>query len=40
MKSRFALKFYPLGREQVIALRERLDTLHRQKAEQYTMIGG
>ncbi|MCS7285685.1 MAG: MFS transporter [Anaerolineae bacterium] len=30
-----ALKFYPLGKEQVIALRERLNTLHQQKAEQY-----
>jgi GPH family glycoside/pentoside/hexuronide:cation symporter len=35
-----ALKFYPLGKEQVTALRERLDTLHRQKAEQVTMRGG
>ena len=31
------LKFYPLGKGQVIALRERLDTLHRQKAEQYAL---
>lgn len=35
-----ALKFYPLGKEQVIALRERLDHLHHQKAEQYTGGGG
>lgn len=35
-----ALRFYPLGKEQVIALRERLDTLHHQKAEQYLRRGG
>jgi GPH family glycoside/pentoside/hexuronide:cation symporter len=29
-----ALKFYPLEKEQVVALRETLNTLHREKAEQ------
>ena len=29
-----ALKFYPLGKEQVVALRERLEELHREKAGQ------
>jgi len=29
-----ALKFYPLGKEQVVTLRETLDTLHREKAKQ------
>lgn len=34
-----ALRFYPLGKEQVIALRERLDTLHRQKLERFSRGG-
>jgi len=29
-----ALKYYPLGKEQVVALQGRLEVLHRQKAEQ------
>jgi len=35
-----ALKYYPLGKEQVVTLRERLDVLHRQKAERYAVGGG
>lgn len=34
------LKFYPLGKKQVMVLRETLDTLHREKAEQLTVRGG
>jgi GPH family glycoside/pentoside/hexuronide:cation symporter len=35
-----ALKHYPLGKEQVVTLREKLDVLHRQKAERYAVGGG
>jgi len=35
-----ALKYYPLGKEQVVTLREKLDMLHRQKAERYAVGGG
>jgi GPH family glycoside/pentoside/hexuronide:cation symporter len=35
-----ALKFYPLGREQVAALRETLNALHREKAGQLKVVGG
>ena len=31
-----ALKYYPLGKEQVVVLRGKLDALHRQKAEWHT----
>jgi len=32
-----ALRYYPLGKEQVLALGETLDALHREKAEQITV---
>jgi len=35
-----ALKFYPLGKEQVVALRGRLEALHREKAERLGLVGG
>jgi len=35
-----ALRFYPLGKEQVVALKGRLDALHHEKAEQLTVRGG
>jgi GPH family glycoside/pentoside/hexuronide:cation symporter len=35
-----ALRYYPLGKEQVLALRQTLDVRHRQKAELPTTRGG
>jgi GPH family glycoside/pentoside/hexuronide:cation symporter len=35
-----ALKFYPLGKGQVVALGETLNALHRERAEQLTVRGG
>ena len=29
-----ALRFYPLGKEQVVALKERLDTMHKEKVSE------
>lgn len=29
-----AFRFYPLGKEQVVAIRERLDTMHREKVSE------
>jgi GPH family glycoside/pentoside/hexuronide:cation symporter len=35
-----ALKYYPLGKEQVVALRQKLEVLHCQKAELHVIGGG